>query len=124
MNPKGVFALVLGGMLLLALLVAAPAPQNAQTELPQFVRSVYGPIRIIVKPNIVHDGNSIYGMWFPDIRTIFIRDSLPAWFARYGVLEHELCHVALNDANILIPEPLEEAICNAIAQQRSIEAQR
>lgn len=120
MNDRSVLALAAGGLLILSLLV----PGQPQTELPQFVRSVYGPIRVIVKPNLVHEGDSLYGMWFPDIRTIFIRDGLPAWFARYGVLEHELCHVALADFGIVMPEKAEEAVCNAIAQQRSIEAQR
>lgn len=121
MNDKGSLALAAGGVLLLSLLVPGQSPQQPQTELPQFVRSVYGPIRVIVKPNL---GDSLYGIWFPDIRTIFIRDSLPAWFARYGVLEHELCHVALTDADVMLPEQAEEVVCNAIAKQRSIEAQR
>lgn len=88
--------------------------------LPNFVPSAYGPIRIIIKANLFYDGDSLYGMWHPHIRTIFIRDSLPPWFA-LAVLDHELCHVAFTDYDVPLPAPVEERACDAIAQQRSIE---
>lgn len=101
----------------------AVVPLTPYPELPAFVSSVYGPVRVIIKPNLTFQGDSLYGMWHPDIRTIFVRDSLAPWLA-YGVLQHEICHVAISDADIELPESVEEAVCNAIARQRSVEAWR
>jgi len=101
----------------------SPTHQPAPTPptLPAFVPSAYGPVRVILKVNLYFDGDSLYGAWYPHIRTIFVRDSLPLWFAN-AVLEHEKCHVALTDYGVSLPDEVEERVCDAIAQQRSIEA--
>jgi hypothetical protein len=123
---------VLAWVLIIAGVTAAganqsPTPSQSPTHepvppaLPAFIRSVHGPVRVILKPNLYLDGDSLYGAWYPHIRTIFIRDSLPPWFAR-AVLEHEVCHVAMSDFGVALDEAVEERVCDAIAQQRSIEA--
>ena len=98
-------------------IAAIPAPP----PFPAFVHTAYGPVRVILRPTLYLDGDSLYGAWYPHIRTIFVRDSLSPWLTR-AVLEHEVCHVALTDYEVTLPEPVEERVCDAIARQRIIEA--
>lgn len=89
--------------------------------IPDTVGAVLGPIAVSVVPSIEDD--ECNGLWLSDPRTIQIRSGL-SLTEQWWTLHHEIMHAILHDCGVsTLPEPDEEAVCNAYATARLLEMQ-
>lgn len=76
-------------------------------------RSVLGPIPVVENDSLL-DAEGALGAYDPNQRVIFVRSSLRGTW-RQAVINHEVCHAALQDRDIQIqPQAAEEAVCDAV----------
>lgn len=84
--------------------------------IPECVYSALGAVPVLLKPDLVtSDGETAFGLWLPETRTIELRVGLhPA--ALWQALLHERVHQILWDAGAMPrDDEEEERICDAIA---------
>lgn len=71
----------------------------------------------VVKPPLVVGKDTVWGVYRPDTRRIYIDGSLP-YKAQLHILRHEQCHAVLSDEEIVMDSATEERTCEAIAKMR------
>lgn len=105
----------------------APQPRELPYDLPAEVHTALGPIKVEVRSDIRGVQNQpIMAGYDPALRIVYVnrdvRDRAAMWQAFY----HEICHVTLFDSGVaqLIPDRLQDAICDATATARVAEMQR
>jgi hypothetical protein len=114
-NIAGIFGFVAVLVGFVAVLVGIDL--GLQTVLPptaeRGLSGVYGEIHV---EYVAMEPDSLLGTWDPSTRVIQIEKSLPH-LRRKGVLAHELCHAAISDVGLVLPDSTEEFVCNAIETQ-------
>jgi hypothetical protein len=89
--------------------------------LPRLIVGAGGSARVVRPARITNNAIRCNGLWMPDSRTIAVVRGLSrerAWW----VFFHERSHMELEDGGVKnLPEPDEEAICDAMANARLAE---
>jgi hypothetical protein len=87
---------------------APPAPRDEMMVGP------WGEVQIkYVAPPLVVDKDTVLGVFYSGERLILIdRSMMP--IMRRGVRAHELCHAALSDDGVILPDSTEENVCSAM----------
>jgi hypothetical protein len=106
---KGLSAL-LGVILIWAALI-----WDAQPEPPdETLIGPWGELELkYVDPPLVVDKDTVLGVFYSHPRLILIDRSLKPT-TRRGVRAHELCHAALSDDGVILPDSTEELVCSAM----------
>jgi hypothetical protein len=112
MTERGKTLSGLAGVVLIAvaLMMNAPPPEPKD----EFLIGPWGELEIkYVAPPLIVDKDTVLGVWYSQPRLILIDRSLRPTMRR-GVRAHELCHAALSDDYVVLPDSTEEAVCNAM----------
>lgn len=83
-------------------------------RLPKFLQGLLGPIPVVRARQIVNEGVDCAGLWDPNTRTVTVLLGLSREKA-WHVLIHERTHADLDEAGVVLPRKLEEAVCDGIA---------
>ena len=102
---------------LLFLLAAPVAHCQSLPPLPDSVPSVLGYVRVVKVPGLTCNGYDAYGCYSALARVIQVRDSMNI-VVGWQTLFHEVGHLWLHDANVRLPEDVENKIVDAMATAR------
>lgn len=69
----------------------------------------------VVKSPLVVDKDTVWGVYLPNERRIYLDGSLPL-ASQLHILRHEQCHAVLSDEEIALDSATEERVCEAIAK--------
>ncbi len=119
-------------LLLLVLLTAcsrpATVPRPALSDIPSSVPSQLGPVPVVWVDSMTNgEGQKVLGGFHIIRRTIYLQNDLkqnPT--LALAVFFHETCHVWIMDSGLynLLPEKVQQAICDAQASYRVAELQQ
>lgn len=104
----------LGALLGVFLLGVAVIFNVAVENADETVMGPWGEITIeYIQPPLLTGTDTVLGVWYAHKRLVQIDASLRPTMRR-GVRAHELCHAAISDAGLTLPDSTEDNVCNAM----------
>lgn len=101
-------------------LFASPTTDQGLPPLPTSVVSQIGPTPIVLVPGLKCDGVPAMGCFQPENHVIQLRAGMPLNVS-WQTLEHEKFHMVVSDAGIPVPNPMDDAIADALGSHRVLE---